>query len=1048
MDRRMRQPLSCHTPDGLRARINEVYRKDERDLIALLLAQAHLTPEQVSAIQNQSSQWIHHLRTDHPATADVDRFLTQYPLSSKEGFALMCLAEALLRIPDKPTQRRLIKDKMRGMDWASHRGQSPSFWVNTATWALLLTGRVLAPGYTQPRVFEALYRVIGHSRDELIRIAMQQAIQQVSRQFIMGQTINQAMLRAEKKEKQGYRYSYDCLGEAALTRQDAQRYFTAYQHAIESLGRKHHDTESIYERPGISVKLSALHPRYYESHRAQVMAELIPRVLTLAHAACKYQIGLTLDAEESDRLDLSLDIFEQIFHDESLADWQGLGLAVQAYQKRAFFVIDWIAALARTGKRRIMVRLVKGAYWDSEIKKAQMHGLSDYPVFTRKAFTDVSFQACVKKLFTLTDVIYPQFATHNAYSVAMIMQLAGAYRDFEFQCLYGMGTDLYAQVVPVDTLGIACRIYAPIGSYEHLLPYLVRRLLENGANASFVHRIMDPHIEISTLVIDPVEAAANCLLEPTWPIVLPEALFMPQRRNAKGLDLSDRAVIASLQGYYENRVYSSWEAKPSSEGYVTQSPKHPVRSPQCPEKIIGWVWHARPEDVDRALACAVHAQDDWAGTDVHLRAACLNKLADLLYENRLEIWALLREEAGKTWPDAVSEWREAIDFCNYYASQAIEWMAKPRNLKGYTGESNQLSLVPRGIAVCISPWNFPLAIFIGQVSAALAVGNCVLAKPAEATPLIAARAVTWMHQAGIPQGAIQLLTGCGKAIGAQLLPSPAVKAVLFTGSTVTAQTINRILAAREGAIIPLIAETGGLNAMIVDSSALLQQVINDVIVSAFGSAGQRCSALRVLYIQDSVYESFIAQLKGAMELLVIGSPELLSTDIGPVINNEALDNLKAHLSIWESNILYQCPYPEKSEGGYFMPPTLLAIDSIHCLNKEVFGPILHVIAYADTELTQVIADINATGYGLTLGIQSRITETIDFIQQRVHAGNCYVNRSMIGAVVGLQPFGGEGLSGTGPKAGGPHYLLRLCNERTLTVDTSAAGGNVDLLALE
>ncbi|QEY51664.1 bifunctional proline dehydrogenase/L-glutamate gamma-semialdehyde dehydrogenase PutA [Legionella longbeachae] len=1037
-------------PEGIRAAINQAYRVDELSLITELCEKATLGEQQLIAIRNSATKLVELVRTERKKSTGIDSFLTQYALSSDEGIALMCLAEALLRVPDSATIDNLIKDKLSGGDWKSHMGQSDSFFVNATTWALMLTGKILTPEKAQTTLTKSLMKLVNRSSEAVVRKAVDKAMRIMSKQFVMGRTINEALIRAKKKEAQGYRYSYDMLGEAALTSADAMRYFEAYKKAIEAIGKQVAKDSDVYKRPGISIKLSALHPRYNESQHERVIAELSPKLLALACLAKEYDIALTVDAEESERLELSLDVIERVFNDESLDGWNGFGLAVQSYQKRAFYVLDWVAALARRKKRRIMVRLIKGAYWDSEIKKTQMQGLTEYPVFTRKVFTDVSFQACAKKILTMTDAIYPQFATHNAYSVAMILNITGDYRDFEFQCLHGMGNELYQQIVPAERYGIPCRIYAPVGSHEDLLPYLVRRLLENGANSSFVNRIVDDKAPINSLVEDPVEKAQSLLHKMNKNIPLPEDIFQPSRKNSKGFDFSDRIERTLLQQKMAKIKLQQWDSGPIVAGnLLSKGEKQHIGSPQQIENIIGAVQNATLEDVEQALSQATKAFPVWSNTSVRDRAACLNRFADLLQENDTELMALACLEAGKTMNDCIAEVREAIDFCRYYATQSQQILTQPLRLSGYTGELNELSLHPRGTVLCISPWNFPLAIFTGQVVAALATGNCVIAKPAEQTPLIAAYTVKLMLQAGIPEGVIQLLPGSGETIGAALVADKRIKAVLFTGSTETAHLINRSLAARGGEIIPLIAETGGQNAMIVDSSALLEQVVVDAVNSAFGSAGQRCSALRVLFVQEEVYPRTIALLKGAMAELVVGDPRWLVTDVGPVIDKTALTTLSNHVDNMKKRfeIIYQCPLDESLESGYFMPPTAIAIDNINELEKEVFGPVLHVIQFKKKDLDHVIEQINATGYGLTLGIHSRINETVEYIRQRVHAGNCYVNRNMIGAVVGLQPFGGEGLSGTGPKAGGPNYLIRLCHERTYTVDTTAAGGNASLMSL-
>lgn len=1040
-----KQPMQPE--NNIRTAINQAYRADELSLITQLCQKAVLEQHQLTAIRTRATHLVESVRVERKKSTGIDSFLTEYALSSEEGIALMCLAEALLRVPDKATIDVLIKDKLAAGDWGSHRGQSDSFFVNATTWALMLTGKVLTPEKAENTLSKTLMKLVNRSSEMVVRTAVEKAMRIMSKQFVMGRNINEALTRAKKKEAQGFRYSYDMLGEAALTSADATRYFEAYKEAIDSIGMKADKDSDVYKRPGISIKLSALHPRYSEAQRARVMAELPPKLLALACLAKEYDISLTVDAEESERLDISLDVMEAVFNDDSLNGWNGFGLAVQSYQKRAFYVLDWVANLARTKQRRMMVRLIKGAYWDSEIKKTQMQGLSEYPVFTRKVFTDVSFQACAKKILTMTDAIYPQFATHNAYSVAMILTLVGDYKDFEFQCLHGMGNELYAQVVPESCYGIACRIYAPVGSHEDLLPYLVRRLLENGANSSFVNRIVDENAPIDELVEDPVNKARQLFQKINNNIPLPDAIFAG-RKNSKGFDFSDRAQRMALQLELSEFDIKQWTSSAIIAGNMKHNDEHQIKSPQS-TRIVGRVQNASIENVEEALKLAQSSFNEWATTSVANRAACINRYGDLLEANQAEFLALACLEAGKTWNDGIAELREAVDFCRYYAMMAQQLMANPVRLQGYTGELNELSYHPRGTVLCISPWNFPLAIFTGQVVASLVTGNCVIAKPAEQTPLIAAFAVKLMHQAGIPVGAVQLLPGTGETIGAALVADKRIKAILFTGSTETANHINKTLASRGGEMIPFVAETGGQNAMLVDSSALLEQVVVDAVNSAFGSAGQRCSALRVLFVQDEVYPRTVELLKGAMAELVVGDPVWLTTDVGPVIDKEALFQLQQHVEHMKKRheILYQCKLDESHDSGHFMPPTAIALDNIASLKKEVFGPVLHVIRFKRKDLDEVINQINQTGYGLTLGIHSRINETVEYIRKRIHAGNCYVNRNMTGAVVGLQPFGGEGLSGTGPKAGGPNYLTRLCHERTYTVDTTAAGGNASLMSL-
>ena len=1030
--------LKCLT--GLRKSINDYYHFPEESCLRMLIEQALIPQKQLSQIQKKAQFLTLTIRERRLKSTGIDSFLTEYALSSDEGIALMCLAEALLRIPDDATIDRLIKDQLTRVDWQAHQIQNPSLLIKMTTWALILTGTVLEPEKASSIWTKSLLNILNRGGARFIRQAVNQGMRLMSQQFVMGQTIEEALVHAQKKERQGYRYSYDMLGEAALTAEDAMKYLNAYMHAIAAIGKATDPGLTIYQKPGVSVKLSALHPRYQEQQRARVVRELAPALLKLAQQAKYYDIALMIDAEESERLDISLDIIEIVLSHASLTGWNGFGLVVQAYQKRAFYLLDWIADLARGLDRRIMVRLVKGAYWDSEIKKTQMQGLSDYSVFTYKAYTDVSFQACVKKLLTMTDVIYPQFATHNAYSVAMILALAGSYRDFEFQCLYGMGKELYNQIVPIDCENIPCRVYAPVGSYEDLLPYLVRRLLENGANSSFINRIADVQIPVDALIVDPLAKAEALLARTQQNIPLPSHIFLPERLNSRGFDWTDRDFIRSFQQQLlEQKFY--WRNHDSVDD------ERLVYAPFNQNLCIGSVREASLDDVEQALSKSTQACLSFEKTSVNIRADYLRRFADLLETHHVSLLALLCMEAGKTWPDALAELREAVDFCRYYAAAAETLMQTPKRFQGYTGETNELSLHPRGVIVCISPWNFPLAIFVGQIVAALVTGNCVIAKPAEQTPLIAGVAIDLMRKSGFPAEVVQILPGRGETIGAALVADLRVKGVIFTGSTETATQINQTLANRSGEIVPFIAETGGQNAMIVDSSALLEQVIMDVFASAFGSAGQRCSALRVLFIQDDVFDRFIHLLTGAMAELTISDPRWLSTDIGPVIDQAALTLIKQHVAAMKKNhtLIYECILDESTQLGFFIAPTVFLIEDISALKHEIFGPILHVIRYQADDLDNVIHQIKSTQYGLTLGIHSRIQHTIDYIRERIPVGNCYVNRNMIGAVVGLQPFGGEGLSGTGPKAGGPYYLQRLCHERTYTINTTAAGGNASLM---
>lgn len=1032
-----------------RKTISDAYRVNETEMVTQLIKEAELDVRMLTQIEEKTKELVLHVRKEREKSTGLDSFLHQYSLSSEEGIALMCLAEALLRVPDKATIDELIQDKLSSPNWSENLNKDNSFFVNAATWGLMLTGSILEPTQQHEKNFKhSLKSWLGKTSKGVIRKAVAKAMQIMSKQFVMGETIGEAIKRAKSLEKIGYRYSYDMLGEAALTEEDAQFYLEEYEKAIEAIGEASKG-KNIYESPGVSVKLSALYPRYEVSQYDRALDALAKRLCLLCQKAKANEVALTVDAEEADRLDLSLDIMEKVVMDPSLANWEGFGLALQSYQKRAFFVIDWIKGLSEKSGKRIMVRLIKGAYWDTEIKRAQMDGLSGYPVFTNKHFTDVSFQACAKKILTMTQHIYPQFATHNAYSVALILNLAGDYRDFEFQCLHGMGTELYGAITPPNALNIPCRIYAPCGTHEDLLPYLVRRLLENGANSSFVNRIADKALPIERLIESPIKKAKKQLDTINQQIPLPSAIFGEHRTNANGLDISDYNTINALAENLNTFAKKEWKATPLIYQNEPEGKNVAVFSPNDNTHCVGHVMVTQDEDINVALTHASRAFPHWSERTVHDRADCLNQLADLLEHHRKECYALLMWEAGKTLSDAIAEVREAIDFCRYYALEAKAKLAHPIYFEGYTGESNTLRYHGRGPILCISPWNFPLAIFLGQITASLVTGNTVIAKPAEQTPLIAYYAVKLCYEAGIPENVLQLLPGDGN-VGAACVQDERIKGVLFTGSTQTARLINQSLANRQGEISPLIAETGGQNAMIVGSSALLEQVVNDVLVSSFGSAGQRCSALRVVYVQRDIVEKFKTMLKGAMAELKVGSTYHYETDVGPVIDKEAQSNLKKHIDslIKKDQLLYQVPLSPSAAKGIFVQPTAFEINTITELTQEHFGPILHVVAYDKDEIDNVIEEINGTGFGLTFGVHSRIDNFSKTLCERVHAGNCYVNRNMTGAVVGLQPFGGQGLSGTGPKAGGPLYLFRLCHEKTITVDTTAAGGNASLMSGE
>jgi len=1003
--------------EPLRAAITSAYRRPEPECLPPLIAAATLPDGAVTQAQALAARLVTALRAKG-TRGTVEGLIREYALSSHEGVALMCLAEALLRIPDAPTRDALIRDKIGTGDWLAHVGHSASLFVNAATWGLVVTGKLTATT-PQAGLQAALVRLIGRGGEPLIRRGVDLAMRMMGEQFVTGQTINEALANSRRLEARGFRYSYDMLGEAATTAEDAARYYADYERAIHAIGVASAGL-GILEGPGISIKLSALHPRYSRLQRERVMAELLPRVHALATLARHYDIGLNIDAEESERLELSLDLLESLCFDPALAGWNGVGFVVQAYQKRSAFVIEWLIDLARRSGHRLMVRLVKGAYWDSEIKRAQVDGLEGFPVFTRKVYTDVAYMACARALLAAPEAVFPQFATHNAYTVAAIHSMAGPYApgQYEFQCLHGMGEPLYEEVVGHNKLDRPCRIYAPVGTHETLLAYLVRRLLENGANSSFVNRIQDPAVPVAELVEDPVaEVAAMVSPGASHPrIALPRELFAPARANSAGLDLSNEHRLTELAAALQASAARAWRAAPpSGDGSAIE-----IRNPADHRDIVGRAIEATPVDVEQALQRAEAAAPAWRDTPPGERAATLLRAADLLEAEMPVLLGLIVREAGKSLPNAVAEVREAVDFLRYYAVEVRD---------GFANDTHR----PLGVVACISPWNFPLAIFTGQVAAALAAGNTLLAKPAEETPLIAAAAVEILHRAGVPFNALQLLPGQG-SVGAQLVGDARVCGVVFTGSTEVARLIRRQLAGRtgpDGAPVPLIAETGGQNALIVDSSALAEQVVADVLASAFDSAGQRCSALRVLCLQDDVADRVLTMLRGAMAELSVGNPARLSVDVGPVISAAAQAGIAGHIEAMRAagHGVHSLRLREECSHGTFVPPTLIELDRLADLQREVFGPVLHVVRFAQNGLDALVDQINATGYGLTFGIHTRLDETVARVLARVAAGNVYVNRNLIGAVVGVQPFGGRGLSGTGPKAGGPLYLRRLLSMR-------------------
>ncbi|HEX2803488.1 MAG TPA: bifunctional proline dehydrogenase/L-glutamate gamma-semialdehyde dehydrogenase PutA [Sphingomicrobium sp.] len=1035
-------------PDRTHVRL--AYRPDEERLALERLEQARLDPAQLKEATSIARTLVKGVRAHKPA--GLDAFLHAYDLGSDEGIALMCLAEALLRIPDAHTADELIADKLSKPRWAEKLGESESTFVNAATFSLLLTGRVLEGAHDRSDNWRAaLGRAVGRLGEPVIRTAVNQAMRILGRQFVFGRTIGEAMKRAAPERRHGLTHSFDMLGEAARTFEDAERYAEAYLRALDSIAKE--ASGGFARSPGISVKLSALHPRYEWSHGEEAKAYILPVLRALAAKASAADVHLTIDAEEADRLELQMDLFEALAADGSLFanGWGGLGIAVQAYQKRAYPLCQWTVDLARAHGRRFMVRLVKGAYWDTEIKAAQVGGLPDYPVFTRKSATDVSYLACTKLLLEAGDVIYPAFATHNGTTIGQVKALAGG-TPFEFQRLHGMGEELYEELAKLESdLGdepTPVRIYAPVGSHKDLLAYLVRRLLENGANSSFVNRIADEHVSVEALVGDPVAELQAQEPKRNPAIPLPNEIFGPARKNSAGVDLSDPLVREPLLERLKDLESKNWEANPTERSRG----EHPIRritSPHDDRIEVGVANEATDGAIDRAITAASNAQPAWDALGGNARAELLEKTADLFEQNREAFFSLCIREAGKTLPDAVLEVREAVDFLRYYAAEARRQFSAPLPLPGPTGESNELRLHGRGVWTCISPWNFPLAIFTGPVAAALAAGNAVMAKPAEQTPLIGAFAVELMHKAGIPRPIVQLMPGDGR-VGAALTAHPLTAGVAFTGSTDTARIIARSLAERQdGPIVPFIAETGGQNAMIVDSSALPEQVTRDVVASSFQSAGQRCSALRVLFIQEDVADDMIRMIAGAMNALAVGDPRKLTTDVGPVIDAAARQALRRHLDWLELHArkIMRADVPEELDAhGFFVPPAMYEIDNLKQLTEENFGPILHIVRWKAGELDGVIDQINSTGYGLTLGLQSRIETTAEFVEQHARVGNLYVNRNQIGAVVESQPFGGEGMSGTGPKAGGPHYVARFATERVTCIDTTAAGGNASLMA--
>ncbi len=1011
--------LALQSQSSLRKSITENYRRNEQECVQNLLEILNWSDAHSSKVTDLASDLIKKVRENRIKGKGVDALMQEFKLSTQEGIALMCLAESLLRIPDSYTQNKLIKDKIKTGDWKSHT-KSGNFFVNASSWGLVLTGKMLKAD-SDVSLTSKLTSVVGKFGEPVIRKSMETAVRVMGNQFVMGETIDKALKASVAPEGKGYQFSYDMLGEAALTDQDAKRYMESYENAIHSVGQANNG-RGHKNGPGISVKLSAIHPRYSRQQQERTMSELYPRLKHLFLLAKQYDIALFIDAEETDRLELSLDLLEKLVHEPELKGYEGIGFVIQAYQRRCPYVIDFVIDLAERAGKRIMVRLVKGAYWDSEIKKAQVDGQADYPVYTRKFYTDLSYLACAKKLLSAQKQIYPAFATHNAFSLAAIYTMATEEgKEFEFQCLYGMGETLYNNVVGAENLNTLCRVYAPVGTYETLLAYLVRRLLENGANSSFVHQLVDPAIPIEELVENPVDLVkkTNGVSNPFFQ--KPLHIYPGSRLNSRGLDLSDEIQLSQLDKSLNSFFTKEYYAEPLIDNYKIDTSRELklVLNPADQNDKVGTVRRAELDDVNVAVASAVAAFPSWSQTCPKERAAVIMRFADLMEANYYEILHIVVREAGKTLSNGIAEVREAVDFCRYYAAQVAS---------EFSNDTHKAL----GPVVAISPWNFPLAIFVGEVVSSLAAGNTVIAKPSEQTTLIAYYAVRLMHKAGIPTGAIQLMPGSGRTVGNTLTMHPDIKAVIFTGSTEVAQQINRNIADKKDAGV-LVAETGGQNAMIVDSTALPEQVVLDVVTSGFDSAGQRCSALRVLYLQADIADKTIEMLKGAMDELRVGNPWNLKTDVGPVIDTRAQNGLLAHIEKMRktARMFYQAKLQPECENGIFVAPTVFEIGSMKELEREVFGPVVHVIRFEGKDLDKVIADINSSGYGLTQGLHSRLEETATKVYSTIKAGNIYINRNTVGAVVGVQPFGGEGLSGTGPKAGGPLYTYRL-------VDTEAS----------
>ena len=1030
--------------------LEDDFLADEKTLVRGLLDSAALDPALRERARIRALRWVHAVRDRKShLRIGIEDLLTEYDLSTEEGIVLMCLAEALIRIPDRATADRLIQDKIGGASWSQHVGANSSWLVNAASWGLLITGALVRIEEPSDKKAWTLFKGwVTRASEPVVRSALVRAMKIMGSQFVMGTTIDEALAQAASQRDGGHLFSFDMLGEAALTPADADGYWDAYARAIDAVGRRSGSTLGI-EADTVSIKLSALHPRFEFGQSDRVLPDLCERVTRLTERARDAGIGITIDAEEAHRLELGLAVFEQVYRAPCLRDYPVLGLAIQAYGKRVGRIIDGLRDLSRSEGKRIPVRLVKGAYWDSEIKWAQQEGLAGYPVLTRKAYTDLSYLSAARRLFA-AEHLYPQFATHNALTLAMLIELAGGRHAFECQRLFGMGESLYQAAREDPDFGAPCRIYAPCGAYRELLPYLVRRLLENGANTSFVHRIADPRVPPEEIVADPIEQVLASGGAPHPGIALPRELYLPERLNSRGLNRSSRREWRALKREMEEALQGPLpEARPQIGGEAAAGLGRRLFNPADRDEAVGMVYEADPALVDQAVMRARDGQPAWNRLRGCARALILERAADRLEAERGRLVALVVREAGKTVPDALGEVREAADALRYYASRARVDFEEPKRLPGPTGERNELWLEGRGVFACISPWNFPLAIFTAQIGGALAAGNAVVAKPAEQTPLVAAQAVRILHESGVPGDVLGFLPGDGPSVGGPLTIHPGLAGVAFTGSTDTAWLIQRALASREGALPVLIAETGGVNAMIVDSTALPEQVVTDVVQSAFLSAGQRCSALRILCLQEEIAERVLTMLAGHLATLSLGDPGWLTTDIGPVIDEDARARLAHHRETIQGvgRLIYEMPLPAGGARGTFFAPCIIELDSVKDLPGEIFGPILHVIRFASHRLDSLIREINETGYGLTLGIHSRIDRGVREMVSGTHCGNTYVNRNMVGAVMGVQPFGGQGLSGTGPKAGGPNYLNRFAVERVLTINIAAVGGNATLLNL-